>query len=69
LDKLESWSSEGIFIGYAFHVDHRYMGETIFMEEQDDVYWRDPKLSPSTTLVELASTISTDGPNATSSTT
>jgi hypothetical protein len=69
LDKLESWSSDGIFIAYAFHVDHRDMGETISVEEQDDVDWRDPKLSPLTTLVELASTTSANGPNATSSTT
>jgi hypothetical protein len=43
------------------HVGHVQMGEIIFEEEQEDADWSDFKQSPPATLVEPASTSSTNG--------
>jgi hypothetical protein len=51
------------------HVGADQMGETIFVEEQDDVDQGDFELSPPAALVDLASTTLADGPDITSSTT
>jgi hypothetical protein len=104
LDKFESRSSDGVFLGYALH-SHAYrvlnletnrimetcdvtfdetapcpspvfepagldqMGQTIFVEEYNDVDWVTLEPTPPVAPVEPTSTTTADGPDPTPSTT